>query len=84
MREDATSGVRGLGTGVEPIQSAVEVKIYCSRIGVRVVRTNLLNKLAITWRSTVSDDDLIEGISLTTVALETDLCCHLLGNLNLD
>ena len=84
MREDATSGVRGLGTGVEPIQSAVEVKIYCSRIGVRVVRTNLLNKLAITWRSTVSDDDLIEGISLTTVALETDLSCHLLGNLNLD
>ena len=69
VREDATSGVRRLGTSREPIQCALEVQIYCGRIGIGVVGTNLLNKLAISWRSTVSDDDLIEGISLATVAL---------------
>ena len=69
VREDATSRVGRLCTSREPIQSALEVQIYCGRIGVGVVRTNLLNKLAISWRSTVSDDDLIEGISLATVAL---------------
>ncbi len=69
VREDATSGVRRLGTSVEPIQSALEVQIYCGRIGIGVVGTNLLNKLAISWRSTVSDNDLVEGISLATVAL---------------
>ena len=69
VREDATSRIGRLCTSREPIQSALEVQIYCGRIGVGVVRTNLLNKLAISWRSTVSDDDLIEGISLATVAL---------------
>ena len=69
VREDATSRVGRLCSSREPIQSALEVQIYCGRIGVGVVRTNLLNKLAISWRSTVSDDDLIEGISLATVAL---------------
>ena len=69
VREDATSRVGRLSTSREPIQSALEVQIYCGRIGIGVVGTNLLNKLAISWRSTVSDDDLVEGISLATVAL---------------
>ncbi len=78
MREDATSRVGRLSTCVEPIKGALEIQIYCGRIGIGVVGTNLLNKLAISWRSTVSNDDLVEGVSLTTMALQSNFLLPLL------
>jgi len=67
-----------------PVECTVEIQIYSSRIGVRVVSTNLLSKSTITWCSCVSDYDTIKSVALTTAALKSDLCCHCLKfNFNL-
>ena len=56
---------------------SAELQIYCGRIGVRVVSTNLLNKFTITWCSYVCNNDRVESIAFTSMSLQSDFCCHL-------
>ena len=55
--EDVTYGVCGLGTNLNPIQCTLEIQVYCGRIGVGIVSTNLLSKTTITWCTSVGDND---------------------------
>ena len=75
-REDHACRVSGLCTYLQPIQSSIEIQIYCGRISVGVVRTDPLNKLSISWSPAVCDYDLIKGVALTAESLQSDLCCH--------
>ena len=49
--ENVTNSVSRLCTNLDPIQCTLEIQVYCGRIGVRVIGTNLLSKLTITWCS---------------------------------
>ncbi|EJW90422.1 membrane protein [gut metagenome] len=75
-RKDVAHGVSQLSTRFNPIKCAFKIQIYCGRIGVRVVRTNLFSKLTITWCSYVCDHDAVEGVALTTVTLQSNFSCH--------
>ena len=74
--EDVAYCVCWLCTCLYPVEGAIEIQIYSSRIGVRIESTNLLSKFTITWCSNVSDYDAIESITLATAALQSDFCCH--------
>ena len=76
-REDVANSVGRLCTFQYPVKCAVELQIYCGRIGVRVVSTNLLNKFTITWCSYVCNYDRVESIAFTSMSLQSDFCCHL-------
>ena len=75
-RENVASGIGGLSTYTKPIKSTLEVQIYRSRISVRIIRTYPFNKSTITWCPAVCDYDLIEGVTLVTVTLQSDFSCH--------
>ena len=50
----------------------LEVQVDRSRIRVGVVGTQLLDEFTITWRSAISGNDVIEGITLLTVTCQTN------------
>lgn len=77
-REDVTNCVSRLCTLQHPVKCAVELQIYCGRIGVRIVSTNLLNKFTITWCSYVCNNDRVESVAFTSMSLQSDFCCHLI------
>ena len=79
-RKDVANCVGGLCTFQHPVKCAVEFQIYCGRIGVRIVSTNLLNKFTITWCSYVCNYDRVESVALTSMSLQSDFCCHFLIN----
>ena len=53
VRKNRTAGVRGLRAFHQPIQSPFEIELDRSRIRNRVVGTQFLDELAITWRSAI-------------------------------
>jgi len=77
LAQDVTYSVRGLSANLYPIECALKIQIYCGRIGVGVVSTNLLSKSTISWCTSVGDNDAVESISLMTATLQSDFCCHL-------
>ena len=80
--KDVTNSVGWLCTTLDPIECTLEIKFYCGRIGVWVVSTNLLSETTITWCTSVSDNDAVECVALTSAALQSDFCCHCLKCLN--
>ena len=66
IRKDGPAGVGRLSAFLQPIQSFVEVQSDCSRIGIGVIRPNVFDKLTITWRPAVRNDDMIERITFLT------------------
>ena len=74
--KDVTSSVCWLSTCLNPIKSTIKIQIYCGWIGVRVISTNLLSKLTITWCTSVSDYDAVESIALAAMTLQTNTSCH--------
>ena len=77
-REDVANSVGRLCTFQYPVKCAVKFQIYCGRIGVRIVSTNLLNKFTITWCSYVCNYDRVESVAFTSMSLQSDFCCHLI------
>ena len=47
--EDVACRVCRLSTGLDPVKCTIKIQIYCGWIGIRVISTNLLSKLTITW-----------------------------------
>ncbi len=76
--QNVTYSISGLCAYLYPVQCTVEIQVYRGRIGVRIVRTNLLSETTITWCTSVGDDDAVESIAFTTTALQSDFCCHFL------
>lgn len=62
--EDVANCVSGLSAYFYPIEGTVEIQIYCGRIGVWIVSTNLFSKFTITWCAYVSNNDAIDSIAL--------------------
>ena len=75
VRENVTNSVCGLCTTLYPVESALKVEIYCCRVGVGIVSTNLFSELTIARCANVSDYDAVESIALTAngVANEYEL-----------
>jgi hypothetical protein len=74
--EDVANGVGGLSANLYPVEGTLEIQIYGSGIGIRIVHTNLLSETTITWCTSVSDHDTINGVAFATTALQSDFCCH--------
>ena len=66
IRKDGPAGVGRLSAFLQPFQSFVEVQSDCGRIGIGVIRPNVFDKLTITWRPAVRNDDMVERIALFT------------------
>ena len=81
-RKDVANRVGGLRPGLEPIQRPFEVQVDGGGVGVRVVRTQAFDAAAITWRTAVSDHDVVVSIVLTTVTLQSHFYWHVLFLLN--
>ena len=67
--ENVTGCVCRLCACLYPIESTLEIQIYCCGIGIGVVSTNLLCKFTITWCSYISDNDAVEGIAFASATL---------------
>ena len=78
VRKNRTAGVRGLRAFHQPIQSPFEIELDRSRIRNRVVGTQFLNEFAITWRSAICGNDMIERRSFLSVTCQTNFNSHLL------
>ena len=78
VRKNRTAGVRGLRAFHQPIQSPFEIELDRSRIRNRVVGTQFLDEFAITWRSAICGNDMIERRSFLSVTCQTNFNSHLL------
>ena len=75
-RQNVAGGIGGLCALLYPIQSAVEVQTYCSRISVRIIGTYPFNKSAISWRPAIGDYNRVERVAFAAMQLQSDLRCH--------
>ena len=75
--KDVAYGGCRLCTYTYPIESTLKIENYCTRIGVRVERTNAFDNFAITWRAAVCYYDVVESVVFVTMTSQTNLCCHL-------
>ena len=54
----------------------VKLDVDLGRVGERVVGTYFLNELAITWRTRVGNYDVIKGLTLLAMSLQSNFCRH--------
>lgn len=75
--EDVLGSIGRLCTYAYPVQSTLKIEVHRCGVGVRVVRSNTFDKLAITWRTAVCYYDVVVSIVFMTMTSQTNLCCHL-------
>ena len=76
LAKQRAGGVGGLGANAVPIQSPVKLDVDLGGVGERVVGTYFLNELTITWRTRVGNYDVIEGLTLLAMSLQSNFCRH--------
>ena len=74
--EDATDGVARGGAVLDPFDSTVEVEVDSGGVGQRIVSAQLLDKFSIPRCTTIRNNDVVEGLVLLTMTLQSDSCWH--------
>ena len=76
IAEDATDGVAGLSTILDPFDGAVEVEVDGGGVGQRIVGAKLLDKSSISRCTTIRNNDVVERLILFTMTLKSNSCWH--------
>ena len=69
--QDGTGSIGGAGPSLQPMQCAVVVDLDRGRVGVGVVNAELFDVTAVSLGAGICSDEVVEGFSFLTVALES-------------
>ena len=74
--EDGACSMRHLGTDLQPVQGAIVDHVNGGGVGVGIVGADFLDETTVALGAGIGGDNVVEGLSFLTVALETEACGH--------
>ena len=74
--EDAANCVARLHSVLQPLHGLFLVEDDGGRVGQRVVGTQFLDKSSVAWCSTIRYNDMVEGLILLSMTLQSHSCWH--------